>query len=573
MNAFKRGEIMKINIMQQTEKIMCFLTVMVITAGSVFSANFDREPGYVYPKLSETGIPEQFKPRQYVIYKAVDQITIDGALDETSWASAEWTNQFAHILSTRGYTKSFLATRAKMLWDDEKLYFAAVMEEPNLIGYITKNDTVVCYESDFEIFIDIDCDAQDYIELQFNTLGTIFDIFYPKEFHRGGLPHGWPQAFYNTKDSPEWDLEGMLIAVRVDGSLNYPLDTDKGWTLEVSIPWESLQKTSRTGNKLNRNGTVFRVGMSRVEFNWPKDIWPIMDWNKKGSNWDWTWTPNLAYDMHVPETWGRVILSERTVHRSKDMTLENSFPFVDPPRSRKKPKTGNMVKIKGGTYTIGPDRTDPEPSPKGEITVKDFYIDRYEVTIGEYAKFLNAGNHDKHYMDDMADPHLCGIVKKGEGRYEVVPGKEYYPMVFMHPESAEACAEWMGKRLPTEFEWEIAARGSAGRLYPWGNEPPDTNRANFNFLIGHTTPVGSFDKGKTPEGLHDMAGNVWELCDGLWNEYPWGTKLVGRTKGRRIMRGGSWVTSAGNIASTYRNAMKYSGWAGMIGFRCAKDAD
>jgi len=550
--------------------IFCGFFYLIIPA---FPANFDRDPDYQYPVVTGQHKPQPHKPQQYVIYKAVDRIAVDGALDESSWANAEWTNKFDHILSTKGYMKPFLATRAKMLWDDERIYFAAEMEEPNLVGHIVKNDTVVCYDNDFEIFIDVDSDAQNYIELEFNILGTVWDIFYHKEFHRGGIPMGWPQHFYGRPYSPQWDLEGLLMAVRVDGSINYPLDTDRGWTLEVSIPWKSLQKKSRTGEKLNKNGSFFRVGFSRVQYPWQRDIWPIDNWKSSGSGWDWTWTPNLAYDMHVPECWGRIILSERTVLESKDIELENSFPFVDPPRMSRKPKVGSMVKIKGGTYTIGPDITDPVDSPESKITVGDFYIDRYEVTIGEYTKFLNASGNDKHYMEDMADPDFCGIVKKGEGSYAVMPGKEYYPVVYMRPEGAKAYAEWAGKRLPTEFEWEVAARGKAARLYPWGDDPPDPERANYNHLVGHTTPAGVYEKGKTPEGIYDMAGNVWELLEGNWTEYPWGRKIEGMPECMQLMRGGSFATSAGNIMSTYRNGMKYSGWAAMIGFRCAKDVD
>jgi serine/threonine-protein kinase len=277
--------------------------------------------------------------------------------------------------------------------------------------------------------------------------------------------------------------------------------------------------------------------------------------------------------MHVPECWGRVILSDRSVFGYKDEALERSFPFSSPPKPPKKMRIGDMVRIRSGEYTVGPDATDPEDSPSGTVTVKDFYIDRCEVTIAEFARFLNAGGNDAHYMEDMADPDFCGIVKKDAGRYEVVSGKENYPVVYMRPESAEAYAAWAGKRLPTEYEWEIAARGSAGRLYPWGNEPPDSTRANYDFNIGHPTPVGSYERGKTPDGIYDMCGNVWELCQGNWDSYPWGTKIDGMPEGRQNMRGGAWTTPPANIASTYRSAMKYSGWAAMIGFRCAKDAD
>ncbi|MFC1608493.1 SUMF1/EgtB/PvdO family nonheme iron enzyme, partial [Candidatus Latescibacterota bacterium] len=438
-------------------------------------------------------------------------------------------------------------------------------------GHVVINDTVVCHDNDFEIFIDVDDDAQNYIELQFNVLGTIEDILFPKEYQRGGIVMGWPQHLYGRPYSPDWDLDGLLIAARAYGSINYPLDTDEGWTLEVAIPWKSLQETSRKLENIARNGYYFRVGFSRVEYNWPRDVWPITNWQNRGSNWDWTWTPNLAYDMHVPECWGRVIISERTVLDYKDKKLEGLFPFSTPPKSRKKPKVGSMVKIKGGTYTIGPDSTDPEDSPEGTVTVDDFYIDCYEVTITEFAIFLNDGNF-KHYMEDMADPDFCGITRDSKESFSVVTGKDLYPIVFMRSEAAEAYAAWAGKRLPTEYEWEIAARGKDARLYPWGSQPVNPELANYDHRVGHTTTVGSYEKGKTPDGIYDMCGNVWELCQEQWDSYPWGRKIAGMPEGRQNMRGGSWVSPAVNIESTYRSAMKYSGWAGMIGFRCAKDA-
>lgn len=548
----------------------CFL---LFTTHPVEPANFDREPGYSYPVDSKPYTPKPHKPRQYVLYRAVDPIIVDGSLNEKSWAYAEWTNTFDHILSTRGYTKPFLATRAKMLWDSERLYIGAEMEEPNLVGHaVPPRVTVICVDNDFEIFIDTDGDAQNYIELQFNVLGSVQDIFFRKEYQRGGIPMGWPQHLYDRPYSPPWELAGLRAAVRAEGSINYPLDTDRGWTLEVSIPLKSLRETSPGGEGLAREGSCMRVGFSRVEYPGPKKEWPIVDWEHRGACWDWTWTPNLAYDMHVPECWGRVLLSGRTVLDYKDETLEHAFPFIQPPVLSRKPDIGSMVKIRGGTYTVGPDITDPEDSPAGAVTVNDFFIDRYEVTIVEFARFLNAGGNDSHYMADMADPDFCGIVKRGAGNYAVVPGKEYYPIVYVRPESAQAYASWAGKRLPGEYEWEIAARGRDMRLYPWGDQPPEPGLANYDHHVGHTAPVGSYEKGKTPEGVYDMAGNVWELLEGNWTEYPWGRKIAGMPEGRQLMRGGSWVTPAANIGSTYRSAMKYSGWAAMVGFRCAKDA-
>ncbi|MFC1608205.1 SUMF1/EgtB/PvdO family nonheme iron enzyme [Candidatus Latescibacterota bacterium] len=458
-----------------------------------------------------------------------------------------------------------------LLWDHTTKDFDP--SEASTFAYVIR---AFCYAGSDEIrlqytFIDVDSDAQNYIELEVNALGIAWDIFYHKEFHRGGLPMGWPQHNYGRPYSPPWDIEGLRCATRTEGSINYPLDTDTGWILEVSIPWTTLQKTSRTGDRLDINGSSMRIGFSRVQYPWPRDVWPITDWQNRGGCWDWTWTPNLSYDMHVPENWGKIVLSERTVVDYKDKALEELFPHIPPPKSRKKPKIGSMVKINGGTYTIGPDHTDPEDSPEGTVTVAGFYIDRYEVTIAEFAAFLNDGN-PKHFKEDMGDPDLCGITRVTDDTFSVVPGKELYPIVYMSPESAEAYAAWAGKRIPTEYEWEIAARGKDARLYPWGNQPVTPELANYDHRVGHTTPVGSYDKGKTPEGIHDMCGNVWELCQGRWDSYPWGRKIDGMPEGMQNMRGGSWVTSPPNMASTYRNGRKYS-WAGMIGFRCAKDAE
>jgi len=284
----------------------------------------------------------------------------------------------------------------------------------------------------------------------------------------------------------------------------------------------------------------------------------------------------LTYRAHITECFGRIIMSYRTVIQAKDEALEHAFPFIEPPKPPKNPKTGSMVRIKGGNYAIGPDDEDPSgASPRGVVTVKDFSIDRYEVTIGEYAAFLNTGGHDDCYWEDMADPDWCGIVKKGDGKYEVTPGKELYPVCLLKIEGAKAYAEWAGKRLPTEFEWEAAARGREGRPYPWGSEPPDDTRANFNFRIGHTVPVGSYPDGKTPDGIYDMAGNVNEMIDATWNEYPWGKKRPDIEKPCRnpLCRGGAWTSPAVMLKATYRDVVKSHFMAPLVGFRCVRDAE
>lgn len=522
------------------------------------------ELGFSCPPVIQPYIPKPFKPAQYIACRTVDNISIDGALTESSWANAAWTPTFGHIFMT-GYPKPFLATRAKLIWDDQYLYAGVELEEPNLIGHVVTKDEEIYNDNDIELFIDVDDDGQDYIELEFNCLGTIWDMFLPKEYNRGGFPHSHPRV----EGSPPWDLEGMLVAVRMDGSLNYPHDVDTGWTVEMALPWDSLQKTSRKRELLNRRGTMMRLNFSRVQHNWPK-VWPIIDWKNWGDTvYDWTWSQCLVYNMHSCESWGRVILSDQTVIQLPDIDLEEPYKFLQPPQSVHTLQPGCMVKISGGTYTIGPDPTNAVDSPQGSVALDEFYIDRYLVTIGEYTDFLNAGGHDKFYGPDMANPDFCGIIKYSSG-YQTIPGRAFFPVTLITREGAQAYAAWSGKRLPTEYEWEAAARGLEARLYPWGNDPVDTDRANFDYRIGHTTPVGTYEAGRTPEGLYDMAGNVWELCDGHWTPYAWAGLTADVHTSGRIMRGGSWVTPAANMTVTYRNAEK-GGIAAMVGFRCVRD--
>lgn len=165
-----------------------------------------------------------------------------------------------------------------------------------------------------------------------------------------------------------------------------------------------------------------------------------------------------------------------------------------------------MIYIPAGEFLKGEE--------KKPVYVEAFYIDKYPVTNAEYKKFVDATGYPPplHWR-----------------RGNIPEGKENHPVVQVNWDDAAAYAQWAGKRLPTEEEWEKAARGSDGRTYPWGNEW-DKSRANTSETrIFDTTPVGQFSpQGDSPYGVADMAGNVWEWTSG--------------TGGRVLqpLRGGSW---------------------------------
>jgi len=185
-----------------------------------------------------------------------------------------------------------------------------------------------------------------------------------------------------------------------------------------------------------------------------------------------------------------------------------------------------MVEVPGGKFKSGPDLH--------EVEVKSFKIDKFEVTNAQYKKFKS---------DFMAPD-----------------GKDDHPAVEISYFDAEAYCKAQGKRLPTREEWEKAARGEDGRLYPWGNEfdPDAANTADGG--PGDTTPVGSYEKGKSPYGAMDMSGNVWEWVD-AWNT---------NDKRYRIQLGGSYFDDK-NKSTTISNLLSIpDDMHTFVGFRCVK---
>lgn len=221
------------------------------------------------------------------------------------------------------------------------------------------------------------------------------------------------------------------------------------------------------------------------------------------------------------------------------------------------PARSEMVRIPAGTFVMGRDDGPADERPAHRVTLRALDIDRLPVTNAEFARFLDAvgpTNARGENLFDADDPD-ARIHRRG-GRWVADPGFEDHPVVEASwPGARDYCA-WAGKRLPTEAEWEYAARGTDGRLYPWGNQPPDPTRGRFGAEYNATAPAAAFPAGASPFGVLGMAGNVWQWVSSAYRPYPY-RPVDGREDLRdvtieRITRGGGHDSAAEELTATHR---------------------
>jgi len=236
-----------------------------------------------------------------------------------------------------------------------------------------------------------------------------------------------------------------------------------------------------------------------------------------------------------------------------------------------------MVEIPGGSFIMGRDDGPAHERPAHQVFLPTFYIDRNLVTVVDFATFTQAkgptGPHGEMYLD-VHDPD--NRIQQRDGVWIPDRGSELHPVGEVSWFGALAYCQWRQKRLPSEAEWEKAARGTDGRLYPWGNDAPQPDLAFFGGFRGQTVPVGLYPKGASPYGVLDMAGQVWEWTTSLYKPYPYDAQ-DGRedltVAASRVARGGSSVSPPEGLTSTSReiiSAMWQTTGHAYIGFRCVK---
>lgn len=216
-----------------------------------------------------------------------------------------------------------------------------------------------------------------------------------------------------------------------------------------------------------------------------------------------------------------------------------------------------MMRVSEGAFPRGVPDPDRDDGPQLSDTLAPFYIDRTEVTVAQFAHFVEA----------------TGWVAHGPWRQYVRPDALDLPVAGVTAEDAEEYARWLGKRLPTEEQWEKAARGSQGRTWPWGDRPPDPAAAALYAVTsdsgGAMLAVGSCPQGASPFGALDMCGNVWEWTTSAYAPYS-GSRSEEPLfdSGLRVIRGGSWNAPMALARTTTRMPMPPRLWAPDVGFRC-----
>lgn len=262
-------------------------------------------------------------------------------------------------------------------------------------------------------------------------------------------------------------------------------------------------------------------------------------------------------------------------------TTESPSPIATPtpkpetPTPPRRPSTGSgqetrragripvpeMVTVPAGHFWMGSDKRIDKDARDNELPQHWLYlpgyrIGKYPVTNEEYAAFLAATGHHE------------------PNRWEESRAKLDHPVTGVSWNDVMAYCRWPSEatgrvyRLPSEAEWEKAARGSDGRIWPWGNQPPDEQHCNFNGK--DTTPVGSYPAGVSPYGCYDMAGNVWEWTNSRYEKYPYRAddgREAERIGGTQVLRGGSFFNSRLSARCAFRYWDKPDGWPKFIGFR------
>jgi hypothetical protein len=258
-------------------------------------------PGLVKAQDVFKEFPDLFTvPDSYVVKHVKQAPVIDGNVEDAVWQQAKWTKDFQDI-EGRLKPQPPLQTNVKMLWDDSCLYVAARIKDPHVWATLKHHDDIVYRDNDFELFIDPSNSTHKYFEIEVNALNTIFDLFLTKPYRNNGAA------------VTGWDTHGLRSAVKVQGTLNSPSDADKGWTVEMAIPFKAI--AGGFNRAVIKDGTLWRINFSRVEYDTKVHNGKYVKLQDNAGHdlpeHNWVWSNQGLINMHYPERWGYLLFSDQ----------------------------------------------------------------------------------------------------------------------------------------------------------------------------------------------------------------------------------------------------------------------
>ena len=327
--------------------------------------------------------------------------------------------------------------------------------------------------------------------------------------------------------------------------------------------WACAEEHYETSLELDEKSSVADLAKQRGR---KAKIWRLLDEEKQAIN-----APNVSHDMLAQAEDTLDIVNKLGLDDEQQARYRQLREKIDQRHKQRNEMTvaphlldRSMVLVPAGEFTMGSLGGDPDEQPVRQVYVGAFFMDKHQVAVSEYARFLETTHHES--------PPEWTLMNKPTSRNRPVANVDWA--------DAAAYCKWAGKRLPAEAEWEKAARGTDGRVYPWGNEPPTRFHANSGKEVfsshGTLTPVGTFEAGKSPYGIYDMAGNVWEWVSDWYDQDYYKSGPLQNPPGPRkgdskVVRGGSWGSGANGLRSADRETHLPSFRGFGTGFRCAKN--
>lgn len=255
----------------------------------------------------ESPLPPFDEPRQYECRRVAKPPDIDGMLIDRAWNDMASPPQ--RLVDAVTGRRARQETSFMAVWNEQALYIAIVAWERDVWGTFVERDSVLFNDNNLEIFLDPGGDGVDYVELEFNALNTVWDLFIESPPPGGGISHS------------DWTLEGLEHAVQPWGTLNRGDDTDLAWTLEVAIPWKGIAPALKGRPGPPRPGDEWRFNVNRVEWHRVREGAEYVRNPEQKLSWEqepgglheenWAWSPPGKINFHIPSTWGTLLFQDR----------------------------------------------------------------------------------------------------------------------------------------------------------------------------------------------------------------------------------------------------------------------